>query len=85
MTLPVFFTTTSYSTVWPTWPPSVWVVNDPLPAILWSFSIEKAGAAGATVTTTVLEVWVIGLPSPGGGAPVVLAEFECEPARDRRR
>ena len=56
-------------------------MNAPVPpAIFCSFSSVNAGAGLATVTITVFEVCVIGGPSPRGGEPVLLAEFECEPA-----
>ena len=51
------------------------VVNVPLePSIFCVFSIVKAGSA-ATVTTTVLEVWVAAEPWPSGGVAVTVALF----------
>src|SRR4029077_3302584 len=74
--LPVLVTTISYRTFWPPSPVSGEVVNEPLePSIFCSFSIVNAGEDGTTFTTTMLEVWVIGEPSPGGGVAVIVPSF----------
>ena len=69
-TLPVFLTTTWYSTAWPILAPVISdFVNEPTPATRWSFSIVKVAFLG-TLTSTLLELSVSGKPKPIGGVPV---------------